>query len=111
MANIEVEVDETTSSSPTVNFTDGKTSATSGNTYLIQNDGHVRLLMQSGAGSNVTVVTPNSVDGNAVSDLVIPAAANKLLLSRAFPPKIYNNADGQMAVTVSAATDIQAVRV
>lgn len=94
-----------------VNITDNNVAASSGNTYLIPNNGNVRLLVVNSSGSNtLTVATPGSVDGNAVSDLSLSLTASKSYLIGPFPTSVYNNAAGQIAVTVSANADITAIR-
>ena len=93
------------------NFTDSKTAATSSNVYYIPNDGRVTLHAICSAGGNMTVETPNTVDGLAVTDLVNTLVASKHYVFGPFPPQVYNNALGQLKVTVAANTDLFAVRV
>lgn len=93
------------------NFTDNKTAATSSNTYLIPNNGRVVLHANCGAGGNLTVATPGTVDGLAITDNVNALTAAKHYVFGPFPPSIYNDALGRLSVTVSANTDLFAVRV
>lgn len=93
------------------NFTDSKTAATSSNTYYIPNDGRIVLHANCGAGGNLTVETPSTVDGLAVTDLVNALTAAKHYVFGPFPPQVYNDSQGRLKVTVSANTDLFAVRV
>jgi hypothetical protein len=93
------------------NFTDNETAATSGNNYYYPNDGRVVLIVNAAASSNVTVATPNTVDGLAVTDLVLALADTDVRVVGPFPPNIYNDSQGRILVTVSADTSIMAIRV
>jgi hypothetical protein len=92
------------------NFTGNKTSVTSSDVTYFPNDGRVLLVLQSTGGGNVTVVTPGTVDAMAITDLVIAATAARLQIHGPFPPSIYNDANGKVMVTVSANTDLLAIR-
>lgn len=89
------------------NFTDNKTAATTGNNYLVANDGNTRILAQSTAGANITFVTPGDVDGLAIPDRVVALTAAKLYVFPPFPPAIYGDT---LTITVSANTDLAAVK-
>lgn len=94
-----------------VNVTTQATAVSSGNTYLIPNNGYVRLVVANGASANtLTVQTPRSVDGNAVADLSIPLAASTTYVLGPFPTTIYNTDAGQLALSVSASASITAIR-
>jgi hypothetical protein len=69
------------------------------------------LVAQPGATANVTIVTPGSVDGLAVTDNVIALANTNVRVIGPFPPQVYNDAQGRARVQVSAACDLYAVRV
>lgn len=78
-------------------------------TYLIPNNGAVFLhVIKAGLGDcTVTVATPGSVDGFAVPDLtatVLATVGNKMI--GPFPPNIYNDASGNIAVTFSEVTSL-----
>ncbi len=88
------------------NYTDNKTAATAGNTYLINNNGKVGLIVECTAGGTVTVITPGTIDGLAITDLALTATAAKILLWGGFPPAYYNDTNEQLEVTVSAATNL-----
>lgn len=110
MADVNVSVYDAKRVNNGVNVTDNKTAATSGNTYLIENNGDVKLLVTSVAGCTVTVVTQQTVDGLDVTDYTAIVPANKQVMIGPFPPNIYNNSLAKLSVTVSAAADIFAVR-
>lgn len=92
------------------NYTDNKTAATASNNYNIPNNGRVGLILECTAGSTATVVTPNAVDGLAITDLSLTTTAAKIQIWGAFPMAIYNNALGIMVVTVAANTNLFAFR-
>ena len=92
------------------NYTDNKTAAVSGNNYNIPNNGRVGIILECTAGSTATVVTPNSVDSLSVTDLTLTTTAAKIQLWGPFPTSIYNNASGNMVVTVAANTNLFAFR-
>lgn len=62
-------------------------------TYQVPNNGHVFLhFKKSGAGAcTVTVVTPRSIDGNAIADKTfsVPATTGDIHVGP-FDPKVYN---------------------
>jgi hypothetical protein len=92
------------------NFTDNHQGVTSTDVAYFPNDGRVLLIMQSTAGGNVTVTTPNTVDAMAITDQVIAAGATKVQIHGPFPPSIYNDANGKVKVVVSADMDLLAIR-
>lgn len=93
------------------NWTDNATAATSSDTYYIPNNGQVLLILEAATTSNVTIDTPGNVDGLAIADRVFALADTDVRIVGPFPPQIYNNASGQLKVTVTANTDIMAVRI
>jgi hypothetical protein len=92
------------------NYTDSKVAAVSGNNYNIPNNGRVGLVLECTAGSTATVVTPNAVDGLAITDLSLTTTAAKIQIWGAFPTQFYNNSLGIMVVTVAANTNLFAFR-
>ena len=100
-----------TSRAEGVNVTDLDAAVTSADSFLVPNNGNVRLIVVNAAGANnVTVTTPNAVDGLAIADLVIALTASKTYVLGPFPPAIYNNSAGQVRFTVSANADVTVVR-
>ncbi len=79
------------------------------NTYLIRNPGNVILhFKKSGAGNcDVTIITPNAVDGLAVADrtVQIPASTGDRFIGP-FPPSIYNNVNGDIEISLSEVTGL-----
>ena len=112
MADIDVSVQQPTRSGS--GLTPSYTAAAASNNYLIKNDGRTILHAKNTGGSPVTltVITPGQVDGNTVADLTatVPATTGDKLIGP-FPPAIYNDANGEMTVTVSGATSLAAIRV
>lgn len=78
------------------------------NTYQVANDGRVFLHFEkSGLGScDVTVVTPGSVDGHAIADLVVtvPATTGDVLIGP-FPPAVFNSG-GMLSFTLGEITGL-----
>lgn len=74
------------------------------------NDGMCFLYVKNAGGSpiNVTVDTPGSVDGLAISNLVVavPNAGERMI--GPFPPGIYNQSDGNVYVDWSSVTSVTA---
>lgn len=111
MAEVTITVrDAGRSAASGANYTDNKTAATSADNYNIPNNGKVGLILECTAGGTATVATPNSVDGNAIADLTLTTTAAKIQIWGAFPTAVYNNASGNMVVTVSANTNLFAFR-
>lgn len=85
------------------------------NTYLVANNGRTFLhFKKSGAGAcNVTIQTPGSVDGLAVSELVVqvPATTGDKMIGP-FPEAIYNQS-GDVKCTLDEITGltVAAIRV
>lgn len=106
MANIDVAVEQLSPAG--IDLTDTGSLST-GNTYLIPNDGNVFLhIKKSGAGSCiVTVATPGNVDGNVIADLAVTVAAttgDKMI--GPFKPEVYNDGNGKLNVTFSEVTGL-----
>lgn len=111
MADITMTVYDTSRAvSTTANYTDNETAAASGNTYYIANNGRVFLIAEAASTANVVVATPNSVDGNAITDLTLALADTDMRVFGPFPPSVYNDSQGRIAITVSANTNLMAVR-
>ena len=74
------------------------------NTYIIRNNGKVLLHFKKSAAvnCNLIITTPNTVDGLAVTDrtVVIPATTGDKFIGP-FPPSIYNDANGDMEISLS----------
>lgn len=111
MANVTVQPSDARRSSNGLNATDNGTAVTSSDTYFVPNNGRVVLLVTSTPGCTVTVQTPNSVDGLAVTDLTASVGATKQHVIGPFPTTVYNQADGTIQVTFSAAATLYPVRV
>lgn len=78
-------------------------------TYLISNNGRVMLhFKKSGAGAAiVTIPTPDTVDGLAVTDRTdtVPATTGDRMLSK-FKPGVYNDANGDLSFTMDDAVGL-----
>lgn len=112
MANVTWTVQDARRSSNGLNVTDNDTAVTSSDTYYFANDGSIVLVITNDAGSNtVTVETPNTLDALAITDLTATIAANKCHVLGPFPTGNYNNSDGNVKVTFSAAASVMAIRV
>lgn len=89
------------------NFTDGAIVAAAASNYYFPNDGNTRLVTTAAAGANITVTTPNAVDGNAIADPVLVAGTAKTKVWGPFPINVYG---ALVKFTVSADTSVAAVR-
>jgi hypothetical protein len=92
-------------------YTTGKTAGASSNNYYIPNNGRVVVLAAATTTATVTVVTPNSVDGNAIADLAIALPGTDVYVLGPFPQGTYNDAQGRILITVSAACALYPVRI
>lgn len=106
MANVDVTVQEITRAGLTPAYTG---SLSTSDTYLIPNDGKTYIHVKKTGANNctVTVATQNTVDGLAITDLTVTVVAttgDKKI--GPFPRDIYNNADGEIAVTFSEVTGL-----
>lgn len=81
--------------------------ATDGDAFT--NDGHtfVQVLNASGAPITLTIQTPNTVDGLAITDrtVSVPATTGNKMIGP-FPPAIYNQSNGQVYLDWSSATSV-----
>lgn len=106
MADVAVTVEEIVRTG--IDLTDTGSLSTS-DTYLVPNDGKTFLhIKKSGATDcTVTIATPGTVDGLAVTDLTVtvPATTGDKMIGP-FPRDIYNNASGQISVTFSNITGL-----
>jgi len=85
-------------------ITPSKTACLLANTYLVRNSGRVILHVIKGAGNvAVTVVTPKTIGGAAVADLVVTVIANTDEFIGPFPRDVFNN--GSNDITITLATD------
>lgn len=109
MANINLTVYDAKRST-NVDFTTNKIAATATDVYFFPNDGNTKLILQSTAGGTATFETPGTEDGLAITDKVITLTGTKLYVVGPWPGPIYNQADGKVKVTFSAATDVLAFR-
>ncbi|WP_110513740.1 hypothetical protein [Herpetosiphon llansteffanensis] len=111
MANVPVTVNDARRNLNGLNVTDNGLVVGATDTYFIPNNGRVVLLVTSTPGCTVTVQTPGSVDGLPITDLTASVGAAKQHIIGPFPTTIYNQADGTIQVTFSAAATLYAGRV
>jgi hypothetical protein len=79
-------------------------------TQLIANkSGNVLLRVSNGSGeaTEVTIVTPGTVNGNAIADKVVSVAAGKTKEIGPFAPSTYNNTKKNLEVKFSKTTSIK----
>lgn len=74
------------------------------------NDGRTLLYIKTGATAtgNATAVSTPCSHGRAGEDVVQALSASKEYLLGPFPPGQYNDANGKVAVNLSAPTDVEA---
>lgn len=90
----------------TVSFVDSKQAVTAADTISCPNDGRTVLICDAAGGANVTVSTPNTLDGQAIAERVLAAGTAKMAIMGPYPPSVYGST---LAITVSANTDMMAV--
>lgn len=95
-----------------VNLTAAFTTVVTANTYEFVNDGRTRLVVNNDTLSscNVVVATPNTEDGNAITDKTVAVAASKIYEFGPYLPSVYNNANGKVSVTFNQTVKIAAIR-
>lgn len=101
MATLSVEQVVISGLAPTQNSADA-----GGDDFL--NNGNIILRVENGSGVsiNVTITSPASVQGLAVEDPVIAVAAGAAKFIGPFPPSLFNDSTGKVAVDYSAATSV-----
>ncbi len=71
------------------------------------NTGQEFFMITNGGGSiNVTISTPNSVDGNAIADLVVVVGAGVTMFIGPFPKGTYNDSANKVQITYSGVTTV-----
>lgn len=95
-----------------LDLTTNKTTVNTSNTYQFPNDGRVKMFVNNITNTNcvATIVTPNTVDGLAVTDRTVTVGTLKAFVVGPFPPDIYNNDSGYVAMTFDQAVEITAFR-
>jgi len=78
-------------------LTDPTFSAANADGHDVANGGRMFLYVKNGGGSDceVTVTTPGTVDGNAISDLVVDVEDGTEEVIGPFKPSVYNEDPGQ----------------
>lgn len=95
-----------TSARSTKNITFTEAGTTGPHTFA--NTGKEKLMIKNDSASsvNVTVVTTQTVDGEAVADKVIAVAAGAISYLGPWPVSIYSDADGDVTFSLASATDV-----
>jgi len=95
MARVNIPVTLLTDDSPFVDPSASEVTADPTNDHSFLNNGRTILQVRNTAGSSKTfdVVTPNTVDGLAVSDRTVTVAAGKTVYVGPFPRSIYSGTD------------------
>jgi len=89
-----------------------QTSLATGNTYQVPNDGNVLLYFEkTGAGdATITITTPKTVNGLAVSDRTITVSATTGRDAVGpFPPDVYNSTADEVEFTTDEDTDLTVI--
>lgn len=79
------------------------------NTYFIRNSGRVFIYVKNVAAGGdcvVTVATPNTIGGLAISDQAVTISDGEEAMIGPFPPHLYNDGDGDITVTFSEITGV-----
>jgi hypothetical protein len=74
----------------------------------VNNAGNVALHYKNASGGaiTVTIVTPNTVDGLAVTDRAVAIPAGEERIIGPFQKAIYNDSTGVVSITYSGVTDL-----
>jgi len=86
---------------PTMADAAGDTFANTGAQLLL-----VEHTNQAGSAVTLTIATTLTIDGEAVNDKQIVIAPGEKHLLGPFPPNVYNDANGNVVLSYSSATDI-----
>jgi len=83
-------------------------SLSTSNNYIIRNDGKMFIRVVNGGGSPAvtTIVTRNSVAGNAIADRVVSVAAGTEQNIGPFPPSVFNDSNGDVDVSFDFITSV-----
>ncbi len=81
-------------------------------TYYMPNDERTRLFVRNATGSTcvVTIETPATLDGLAITDRTVSILTAKEFLIGPFPKSVYNNGVGNVKVTFDQTVGIVAIR-
>jgi len=73
------------------------------------NTGSELVLIKNGSGSPVTltITTPATMDGLAVTDRTVAIPAGEMHLLGPWPTKYYNDSNGQVSLGYSAETSVE----
>lgn len=76
--------------------------------HSVPNNGRMFIEIVNGAGSPITVTipTPNTVDGQAITDRTVSVTNGERRLIGPFPPSVYNQSDATIYVDFSDVTTI-----
>ena len=83
-------------------------SAAAGGGDVFPNTGREIVEIVNGGGSDITltIVTPASYQGQALADDTVTVTAGERRHVGTFPPELYNNASGQVALAYSGVTSV-----
>lgn len=106
MADVPVTPAKANSSGVTVGS--AAVSMSASDNYIVRNNkGLVLLFIKTGAGeATITVVTPNSVDGNAIADKTFAVPASTGVVVATFNPSVYNDGSGDIDVSTDDDTGL-----
>ena len=100
MADITLDVQQIARTGLVATYMDSSSTPplTTTDTFFANNNGRTFLHVQNGATDvDVTIHTPNTVDGLAVADRTVTVTANTEAFIGPFQPDVYNGADHQMS--------------
>ena len=96
-----------------IDLTTNKTTIVTANDYYFPNDGRCLVYLDNVTAFTVvpTFVTPNTVDGLAITDKTGSQATLLRYVYGPFPPSIYNDASGLVHMTFDQVATITVVHV
>ena len=104
MAELVVDVITRAGISPNYNDAD-----VAGDTFMNDAERRTFLAVKNNSVATVTatIATPATLDGLQVADRAVAIGAGAEVFIGAYPPNVYNQANGTISVTYSAVTDVQ----
>lgn len=110
MADVNLSVYATTKSG--LDLTTNKTTVNTSNTYKFLNDGRTKVFVNNTTNANctVTIVTPQTEDGLAITDRTVAVPTLKAYSLGPYAADPYNDDNGYVALTFDQAVEITAFR-
>ena len=107
MADVNLTVHTIDNMTPaTGKITDNEITMAAANVYHLPNTGVEMFIVRGGSGGNLTIQTPQTVDGLAVDENIMALEAAHDYVFGPYPAKTYNQTDGKIHI-VSSINDMK----